>query len=132
MGLESGPGPGDQNLKQELGLKNGLQAESNLEFERQSNDFLLPILPAFLNDRDEQLRAVFYGQIIYVCIFVGQRSVEEYLLPYIEQALNDITEAVIVNALHCLACCAKVLSCGESLGAVDSYVFLVPFIRPLQ
>ncbi|XP_051113860.1 serine/threonine-protein kinase VPS15-like isoform X2 [Andrographis paniculata] len=70
---------------------------------RQSNDFLLPILPAFLNDRDEQLRAVFYGQIIYVCLFVGQRSVEEYLWPYIEQALNDMIESVIAYALDCLA-----------------------------
>ncbi|XP_022882501.1 serine/threonine-protein kinase VPS15-like isoform X2 [Olea europaea var. sylvestris] len=132
--------------------------------QRQSNDFLLPILPAFLNDRDEQLRAVFYGQIISVCFFVGQRSVEEYLLPYIEQALNDTTEAVIVNALDCLARLCKstflrkrilleiiervcpllcypsewvrksavtfVAACSESLGAVDSYVFLVPFIHP--
>lgn len=71
--------------------------------QRQSNDFLLPILPAFLNDRDEQLRAVFYGQIVYVCYFVGKRSVEEYLLPYIEQALSDSLEAVIVNALECLS-----------------------------
>ncbi|PKA48283.1 putative serine/threonine-protein kinase CCRP1 [Apostasia shenzhenica] len=71
--------------------------------QRQCNDFLLPILPAFLNDRDEQLRAVFYGQIIFVCYFVGQRSVEEYLLPYIEQALTDGMEAVIVNALDCLS-----------------------------
>ncbi|KAL4205052.1 hypothetical protein AMTRI_Chr01g135210 [Amborella trichopoda] len=71
--------------------------------QRQSNDLLLPILPAFLNDRDEQLRAVFYEQIVFVCFFVGQRSVEEYLLPYIEQALSDGFEAVIVNALQCLA-----------------------------
>ncbi|CAN4090043.1 unnamed protein product [Withania somnifera] len=132
--------------------------------QRQSNDFLLPILPAFLNDRDEQLRAVFYGQIIYVCFFVGQRSVEEYLLPYIEQALTDTTEAVIVNALDCLAILCKsgflrkrvllemidrsfhllcypsqwvrrsavtfIAASSESLGAVDSYVFLVPVIRP--
>ncbi|TYH69060.1 hypothetical protein ES332_D05G030400v1 [Gossypium tomentosum] len=75
--------------------------------QRQSNDFLLPILPAFLNDRDEQLRAVFYGQIVFVCFFVGQRSVEEYLLPYIEQALGDAREAVIVNALDCLAVLCK-------------------------
>ncbi|CAA3026652.1 probable serine threonine- kinase vps15 isoform X1 [Olea europaea subsp. europaea] len=132
---------------------------------RQSNDFLLPILPAFLNDHDEQLRAVFYGQIIYVCFSVGQRSVEEYLFPYIEQALNDISEAVVVNALDCLAILCKsgflrkrillemiersfLLLCypsqwvrrsavtfisasSESLGAVDSYVFLAPVIRPL-
>ncbi|KAL3625419.1 Serine/threonine-protein kinase [Castilleja foliolosa] len=132
--------------------------------QKQSNDFLLPILPAFLNDRDEQLRAVFYGQIIYVCFFVGQRSVEEYLLPYIEQALNDITESVTVNALDCLAILCRngflrkrillemierafpllcypskwvrrsvvsfIAASSEILGAVDSYVFLVPLIRP--
>ncbi|XP_017983460.1 PREDICTED: probable serine/threonine-protein kinase vps15 [Theobroma cacao] len=132
--------------------------------QRQSNDFLLPILPAFLNDRDEQLRAIFYGQIVYVCFFVGQRSVEEYLLPYIEQALGDAIEGVIVNALDCLAILCKsgflrkrillemierafpllcfpsqwvrrsvvafLASSSECLGAVDSYVFLAPVIRP--
>ncbi|OVA06257.1 HEAT [Macleaya cordata] len=133
--------------------------------QRQSNEFLLPILPAFLNDRDEQLRAVFYGQIVFVCFFVGQRSVEEYLLPYIEQALSDATEVVIVNALECLAMLCKssflrkrillemierafpllcypsqwvrrlavsfIAASSESLGAVDSYVYLAPVVRPL-
>ncbi|CAI0425612.1 unnamed protein product [Linum tenue] len=132
--------------------------------QRQSNDFLLPILPAFLNDRDEQLRALFYGKIVYVCFFVGHRSVEEYLLPYIEQALTDQTEAVIVNALDCLTTLCKrgflrkrvllgmierafpllcypsqwvrrsvvnfIAASSENLGAVDSYVFLAPVIRP--
>ena len=69
---------------------------------KQSNDFLLPILPAFLNDHDEQLRAVFFGQIVYVCYFIGARSVEEYLLPYLEHALSDDMEVVLVNALDCL------------------------------
>ncbi|XP_010267111.1 PREDICTED: probable serine/threonine-protein kinase vps15 isoform X2 [Nelumbo nucifera] len=132
--------------------------------QRQSNDFLLPILPAFLNDRDEQLRAVFYGQIVFVCFFIGQRSVEEYLLPYIEQALSDPMEAVIVNALECLAMLCKsnflrkrillemierafpllcypsqwvrrsvvtfIAASSDNLGAVDSYVYLAPVIRP--
>eukprot|EP00250_Pteridium_aquilinum_P016932 c23371_g3_i3 orf=69-4718(+) len=70
---------------------------------KQCNDILLPILPAFLNDRDEQLRTVFFEQIVHVCLFVGQTSVESYLLPYIEQALSDVEETVIVNALECLA-----------------------------
>ncbi|WOL13904.1 phosphoinositide 3-kinase regulatory subunit 4 isoform X1 [Canna indica] len=132
--------------------------------QRHSNDFLLPILPAFLNDRDEQLRAVFYGQIIFVCYFIGQRSVEEYLLPYIEQALSDEMEAVIVNALDCLSILCKngflrkrmllgliekafpllcypihwvrrsavtfIAASSESLGPVDSYVYLSPVLRP--
>ena len=131
---------------------------------RQSNDFLLPILPAFLNDQDEQLRTVFYEKIVFVCFFVGQRSVEEYLLPYIEQALSDTTEAVIIKALDCLTILCKsgfcrkrillqmierafpllcypsawvrrsvvsfIAASSESLGAVDSYVFLAPVIRP--
>ncbi|KAK7314389.1 hypothetical protein VNO77_32911 [Canavalia gladiata] len=131
---------------------------------RQSNDSLLPILPAFLNDRDEQLRTVFYEKIVYVCFFVGQRSVEEYLLPYIEQALSDVTEAVIVKALECLTILCKsgffrkrillqmierafpllcypsqwvrrsvvsfIAASSESLGAVDSHVFLAPVIQP--
>jgi phosphoinositide-3-kinase regulatory subunit 4 len=75
--------------------------------EKHCNEFLLPILPAFLNDHDKQLQAVFFQQIIHVCYFVGQMSVEEYLLPYIEQALNDHVEEVIVNALKCLANLSK-------------------------
>ena len=131
---------------------------------RQSNDFLLPVLPAFLNDQDEQLRAVFYEKLVYVCFFVGQRSVEKYLLPYIEQALIDRTEAVIVKALDCLTILCKsgffqkrillemierafpllgypgewvqrsavsfIAASSESLGTVDSYVFLAPVIGP--
>ncbi|CAN6291205.1 unnamed protein product [Urochloa humidicola] len=129
---------------------------------KQSNDFLLPILPAFLNDHDEQLRAVFFGQIVFVCYFIGSRSVEEYLLPYLEQALSDGMEAVLVNALDCLTMMCKsgylrkrvivsllgkvppllrypinwvkqsavrfVAACSESLGAVDSCVYLYPHL----
>uniref|UniRef100_A0A7N1A303 non-specific serine/threonine protein kinase n=1 Tax=Kalanchoe fedtschenkoi TaxID=63787 RepID=A0A7N1A303_KALFE len=133
--------------------------------QRQSNEILLPILPAFLNDHDDTLRAVFYEQIVYVCFFVGQRSVEEYLLPYIEQALSDATESVIVNALDCLSILCKssflrkrilldlidrafpllcypshyvrrsavtfIAAISESLGPVDSYVYLSPVVSPL-
>ncbi|KAL5213166.1 hypothetical protein ABZP36_024013 [Zizania latifolia] len=74
---------------------------------RQTNDFLLPILPAFLNDRDEQLRAVYFGQIVIVCYFIGSRSVEEYLLPYLEQALSDDMEVVLVKVLDCLTMMCK-------------------------
>lgn len=96
--------------------------------------------------------------------FCWPKKCREYLLPYIEQALTDVTESVIANALDCLAilcrssflrkmillemidhafpllCCpsqwvrrsavAFIAASSESLGAVDSYVFLVPVIRP--
>ncbi|PWZ04161.1 hypothetical protein Zm00014a_040768 [Zea mays] len=50
----------------------------------------------------EIVQDCFLGQIVYVCYFIGARSVEEYLLPYLEQALSDDMEAVLVNALDCL------------------------------
>ncbi|KAH8939344.1 hypothetical protein BDL97_15G033100 [Sphagnum fallax] len=88
---------------------------------RHSNDFLLPILPAFLNDHDEQLRATFFKRIVHVCLFVGQMSLETYLLPCIEQALNDVEETVIVNAMECLAalCTHRLLRKRVLLEAVE-------------
>uniref|UniRef100_A0A0E0CSK4 non-specific serine/threonine protein kinase n=1 Tax=Oryza meridionalis TaxID=40149 RepID=A0A0E0CSK4_9ORYZ len=130
---------------------------------RQTNDFLLPILPAFLNDRDEQLRAVYFGQIVVVCYFIGSRSVEEYLLPYLEQALSDEMEVVLVKVLDCLTMMCKsgylrkraivglfgkalpllchpvqwvkrsavrfVAACSESIGPVDTFVYLFPHLK---
>jgi phosphoinositide-3-kinase regulatory subunit 4 len=82
---------------------------------------LLPILPAFLNDHDEQLRATFFKRIVHVCLFVGQMSLETYLLPCIEQALNDVEETVIVNAMECLAalCTHRLLRKRVLLEAVE-------------
>uniref|UniRef100_A0A0D9YZN6 non-specific serine/threonine protein kinase n=1 Tax=Oryza glumipatula TaxID=40148 RepID=A0A0D9YZN6_9ORYZ len=130
---------------------------------RQTNDFLLPILPAFLNDRDEQLRAVYFCQIVVVCYFIGSRSVEEYLLPYLEQALSDEMEVVLVKVLDCLTMMCKsgylrkraivglfgkalpllchpvqwvkrsavrfVAACSESIGPVDTFVYLFPHLK---
>ncbi|KAL5207317.1 hypothetical protein ABZP36_031752 [Zizania latifolia] len=130
---------------------------------RQTNDFLLPILPAFLNNRDEQLRAVYFGQIVVVCYFIGFRSVEEYLLPYLEQALSDDMEVVLVKVLDCLTMMCKsgclrkriivglfgkalpllchpvqwvkwstvrfVAACSESIGPVDTFVYLNPHLK---
>uniref|UniRef100_A0A0D9VUQ3 non-specific serine/threonine protein kinase n=1 Tax=Leersia perrieri TaxID=77586 RepID=A0A0D9VUQ3_9ORYZ len=129
---------------------------------RQTNDFLLPILPAFLNDHDEQLRAVYFGQIVVVCYFIGSRSVEEYLLPYLEQALSEKMEVVLVKVLDCLTMMCKsgylrkraivglfgkalpllchpvqwvkwsavrfVAACSESIGPVDTFVYLCPHL----
>ncbi|EFJ32769.1 hypothetical protein SELMODRAFT_230900 [Selaginella moellendorffii] len=88
---------------------------------KQCNDFLLPVLPAFLNDRDKQLRALFFEQIVHVCIFVGEVSSEAYLLPYLEQALSNVEEPVIVNALECLAalCVYKLLKKRVLLKTVE-------------
>uniref|UniRef100_A0A0D9VM64 non-specific serine/threonine protein kinase n=1 Tax=Leersia perrieri TaxID=77586 RepID=A0A0D9VM64_9ORYZ len=130
---------------------------------RQTNDFLLPILPAFLNDHDEQLRAVYFGQIVVVCYFIGSRSVEEYLLPYLEQALSEKMEVVLVKVLDCLTMMCKsgylrkraivglfgkalpllchpvqwvkrsavrfVAACSESIGPVDTFVYLCPHLK---
>ncbi|TMW55206.1 hypothetical protein Poli38472_013097 [Pythium oligandrum] len=65
-------------------------------------DVVLPQLITFLNDRDWELRGAFFDHIAGVCAFVGRVTVEQYILPCIEQALFDVQEIVITKALDCL------------------------------
>jgi hypothetical protein len=94
---------------------------------RGSHDFLLPLLITFLNDRDDRLRAAFFEQAAssgartwggdahvvnkpsplasaYLLDDrgLGRASLEAFLLPCIEQALNDTEETVLAAALGCL------------------------------
>lgn len=94
---------------------------------RGSHDFLLPLLITFLNDRDDRLRAAFFEQAAssgartwggdahlvnkpspvasaYMLEDrgLGRASLEAFLLPCIEQALNDTEETVLAAALGCL------------------------------
>ena len=74
-----------------------------------SNNFLLPMLITFLNERDDwQLRATFFEVIPGVSSFIGPVALQQFLLPCIEQALQDVEELVIVRALSALVAIAKV------------------------
>lgn len=55
---------------------------------QRSNDFLLSHLITFLNDRDWMLRCAFLESIVGVATFVGGRSLEEYILPLLSQAIT--------------------------------------------
>ncbi|KAK9806003.1 hypothetical protein WJX73_003643 [Symbiochloris irregularis] len=66
---------------------------------RASNDFLLPTMIAFLNDRSWQLRAGFFAHIPCMASCAGLAGLEAFLLPCLEQALADPQEAVIAQAL---------------------------------
>jgi len=55
---------------------------------QRSNDFLLGHLITYLNDRDWMLRAAFFESIVGIATFVGGRSLEEYILPLLSQAIT--------------------------------------------
>eukprot|EP00644_Phytophthora_capsici_P002970 jgi/Phyca11/504259/fgenesh2_kg.PHYCAscaffold_7_\ len=65
-------------------------------------DVVLPQLITFLNDPDWELRGAFFDYIVGVCSFVGPITVEQNILPCIEQALFDVQEIVITKAVECL------------------------------
>ncbi|KAL3661264.1 hypothetical protein V7S43_013872 [Phytophthora oleae] len=65
-------------------------------------DVVLPQLITFLNDPDWELRGAFFDYIVGVCSFVGPMTVEQNILPCIEQALFDVQEIVITKAVECL------------------------------
>jgi phosphoinositide-3-kinase regulatory subunit 4 len=53
---------------------------------RLSNDFLLPTMITFLNDRDWQTRAAFFRDVACMAAHAGFAGMEAFLLPCVEQA----------------------------------------------
>ncbi|KAG1436929.1 hypothetical protein G6F57_020461 [Rhizopus arrhizus] len=56
----------------------------------------------YLNDKDWMLRSAFFESIKGVGTFVGARSLEEYILPLMIQALTDPEEFVVEKVLNSL------------------------------
>jgi hypothetical protein len=66
---------------------------------RESNDFLLPAMITFLNDRDWQLRAAFFHHICEMGAYAGNEGLQAFLLPCLEQVsplplLSGISETL--------------------------------------
>ncbi|KAG0049019.1 Serine/threonine-protein kinase [Gryganskiella cystojenkinii] len=67
------------------------------------DDVLLSHMITYLNGRDWMLRSAFFESIVGVGTFVGGRSLEEYILPLMIQALTDSEEFVVEKVLKSLA-----------------------------
>lgn len=72
-------------------------------FKEQSNDVLLAHLNTYLNDRDWTLKCAFFDTIVGIAAFIGNVSLEEFMLPLMVQALADPEEYVVQAAIHSLA-----------------------------
>ena len=55
---------------------------------QKANDLLLSHMLTYLNDRDWMLRYAFFQSIVDVAVCVGGRSLDEYILPLMVQALS--------------------------------------------
>ncbi|KAF9485745.1 other/VPS15 protein kinase [Pholiota conissans] len=69
---------------------------------QRTNDVLLSHMITYLNDRDWLLRYAFFESIVDVAACAGGRSLEEYILPLMVQALSDVEESVVAKVLSAL------------------------------
>ncbi|KAF5392892.1 hypothetical protein D9757_000800 [Collybiopsis confluens] len=69
---------------------------------QRTNDVLLSHMITYLNDRDWLLRHAFFESIVDVAACAGGRSLEEYILPLMIQALSDVEETVVAKVLTAL------------------------------
>ncbi|KAK6098874.1 Serine/threonine-protein kinase [Batrachochytrium dendrobatidis] len=74
---------------------------------QKANDVLLLHMITYLNDPDWSLRSAFYETIVGVGTFVGIRSLDEYILPLMVQALTDSEEFVVEKVLGSLTSLAE-------------------------
>ncbi|KAJ8663211.1 hypothetical protein O0I10_001388 [Lichtheimia ornata] len=72
-----------------------------------ANDLLLSHMITYLNDKDWMLRSAFFESIKGVGTCVGARSLEEYILPLMVQALTDAEEFVVEKVLNTYASLAE-------------------------
>ncbi|SPO22646.1 related to VPS15 - ser/thr protein kinase [Ustilago trichophora] len=71
-----------------------------------TNDIMLSHMITYLNDRNWLLREAFFDMIVDVAEVSGHRSLEEYILPLMTQALSDSEENVVyrvINGLRTMA-----------------------------
>lgn len=78
------------------------------------NDDLLPHLISVLNDRDWELRAAFFENIVGVSVFVGKVAFQNCVLPCIETALTDPQRAVTQRAVHALTALTELGMCDPA------------------
>jgi hypothetical protein len=64
---------------------------------RESNDFLLPVLITFLNNRDWPLRSAFFSNIACLGSAAGPEGLEAFLLPCLEQVLGGHGASVCMS-----------------------------------
>ncbi|EPQ51918.1 ARM repeat-containing protein [Gloeophyllum trabeum ATCC 11539] len=69
---------------------------------QKANDVLLSHMLTYLNDREWLLRYAFFESIVDVAACVGGKSLEEYILPLMIQALSDVEETVVAKVLSSL------------------------------
>lgn len=65
-------------------------------------DRVLTQLLTFLDDQDWELRYAFCAKIPAVCAFLGRTVTAECILPFLENAIYDVEERVVLAALHAL------------------------------
>ena len=67
-----------------------------------TNDVLLSHMITYLNDRNWLLRGSFFETIVDVAKVAGNRSLEDYILPLMTQAISDSEEFVVAQVLKSL------------------------------
>ena len=92
-----------------------------------ANDVILSHLNTYLNDKDWILKCSFFQTIVGVATFVGGKSLEDFILPLMIQALADPEEFVIQRVITSFANMAELglfqrSKIWEMLDAVASFM----------
>ena len=82
---------------------------------QRTNDVLLSHMITYLNDRDWLLRFAFFDSIVDVAACAGGRSLEDYILPLMIQALSGMyISGWYTNTDHMLRRCRRNRGCDSS------------------
>lgn len=85
----------------------GAMPKARIVICRESNDFLLPAMITFLNDRDWQLRAAFFHHICDMGSYAGCEGLQAFLLPCLEQVCRCCLHRHPRDCCNCRSACVQ-------------------------
>jgi len=85
---------------------------------QRTNDVVLSHMITYLNDRDWLLRHAFFESIVDVAACAGGRSLDEYILPLMVQALSGKFDGLMVGYVFSDTSGPR---CGRKCGSAGTY-----------
>uniref|UniRef100_A0A6B2KWI3 non-specific serine/threonine protein kinase n=1 Tax=Arcella intermedia TaxID=1963864 RepID=A0A6B2KWI3_9EUKA len=105
-----------------IGILSDLSTLCTFFGQEKTNDLILPLVISCLNDRDGEIKSVFFQNIIGICSVTDPHSVESFILPCVLEEIYDEDEYVLSNALNCLNSLCSIFCSKDTLLNIASRV----------
>uniref|UniRef100_A0A6B2KY74 non-specific serine/threonine protein kinase n=1 Tax=Arcella intermedia TaxID=1963864 RepID=A0A6B2KY74_9EUKA len=75
--------------------------------QERTNNFLLPLIISWFNEKDSELKCIFFQNFVGISTIAGTESVTSFVLTCVIPELHDTNNYVVLSALDCLTALSR-------------------------